>query len=68
MILDQTIGSARAEKHKAMTFLVVGSLWTALMTSALAIWSQPAWGMDSPLPVAARTAARTADQLMRPPA
>jgi hypothetical protein len=37
MILDQTIGSAGAEKHKATTLLVVCCLWTALMTSALAI-------------------------------
>jgi hypothetical protein len=37
MILDQTIGSAGAEKHKATTLLVVCCLWTPLMTSALAI-------------------------------
>jgi len=63
MILDQTIGSARAEKHKATTLLVVCCLWTALLASALAIWSQAAWGMDSPLWVAAKTS----DTLRLPP-
>jgi hypothetical protein len=63
MILDQTIGSARAEKHRATTLLVVCCLWTALMTSALAISSQAAWGMDSPSWVTAKTT----DRLRLPP-
>ena len=49
MISGQTLGSARAGNCKATTLLVVGSLWTASMTLALAILSQAAWGMDSPL-------------------
>jgi len=63
MILGETLGSARAEKHKATTLLVVCCLWTASMTSALAILSQAAWGMDSPL----WDTARTTDTLRLPP-
>ena len=63
MIPNQTIGSPRAEKQKATTLLVVCGLWTALMTSTLAIWSQAAWGSDSH----SRVEAKTADAMRLPP-
>jgi hypothetical protein len=64
MILDQTIGSARAEKRKTPTRRVLRHLLTALLASALAMPSMAAWGMDS----SPRTAAaKPGDMLPLPP-
>jgi len=47
MILDQNIGSARAEKPESATWRVVRPLLTALLASALAMPSVAARGMSS---------------------
>lgn len=64
MILDQDIGSARAEKPESPTRRVVRHLLTALLASALAMPSVAAWGMNS-APKAA--AAKSNDVLPLPP-
>ncbi len=64
MILDHTIGSARAERRKDFTGRVVRHVLTALLGSALALPSLAAWGMDTP-PNAA--AGRSGDVLPLPP-
>jgi hypothetical protein len=49
MILDQTIGSARAEKQNNPSARhVVRYLLTAMLASALAMPSLAVWGNDSP--------------------
>ena len=53
MILDQDIGSARAEKPETPTRRVVRHLLTALLASALAMPSVAAWGLNSALESAA---------------
>ena len=48
MILDQTIGSARAEKHKdAVAGRTMRNLITVLLATALTLPSLAAWGMES---------------------
>jgi hypothetical protein len=65
MILDQTIGSARAEKRKnRMTGRVIRNLMTALLASALTLPSLAAWGMESSRQQAA---AKPGDVLPLPP-
>jgi hypothetical protein len=65
MILDQTIGSARAEKHKnPVAHRIVRDVLTALFASALTLPSLAAWGMDSSPKEAA---AKTGDMLPLPP-
>jgi hypothetical protein len=55
MILDQTIGSARAEKHKNLVaHRIVRNLLTAILASALTLPSLAAWGMDSSPKAAAK--------------
>jgi hypothetical protein len=64
MILDQDIGSARAEKPESPTRGVVRHLLTALLASALAMPSVAAWGMNSASKAAA---AKSNDVLPLPP-
>jgi hypothetical protein len=64
MILDQNVGSARAEKPESPTPRVVRHLFTALLALALAMPSVAAWGMNS-APKAA--AAKSNDRLPLPP-
>jgi hypothetical protein len=65
MILDQTIGFARAEKHKVpIAHRIVRNLLTALLASALTLPSLAAWGIDS-LPKQA--AAKAGDMMPLPP-
>jgi hypothetical protein len=65
MILDQTIGSARAEKHKnPVAYRIVRNLLTAFLASALMLPSLAAWGMDSS---PKQAAAKTGDMLPLPP-
>ena len=64
MILDQTIGSARAEKHKnPVAHRIVRNLLTAVLASALTLPSLAAWGMDSS---PKQAAAKTGDMLPLP--
>jgi hypothetical protein len=64
MILDQTIGSARAEKHKNLVaHRIVRNLLKAFLASALTLPSLAAWGMDS----SPKAAAKTGDMLPLPP-
>ena len=64
MILDQTIGSARAEKHKnPVAHRIVRNLLKAFLASALTLPSLAAWGMDS----SPKAAAKTGDMLPLPP-
>lgn len=56
MILDQTIGSARAEKHQKGRSRVIRNLMTALLASALTLPSLAAWGTEnSPVRAVTRT-------------
>ena len=65
MILDHTIGSARAEKHKeAIARRIVRNLLTALMASALTLPSLAAREMDSS---PKQTAAKAGDMMPLPP-
>lgn len=48
MIMDHTIGSARAEKRKNSTQRLWRRLLTASLASALAMPSLAAWGLNSP--------------------
>lgn len=65
MILDQTIGSARAEKHKnPVAHRIVRNLLMAFLASALTLPSLAAWGMDSS---PKQAAAKTGDMLPLPP-
>ena len=63
MIMDHTIGSARAEKRKNSTRRLWRRLLTASLASALAMPSLAAWGLNSP----ARTTAIPADVRPSPP-
>ena len=63
MILDQTIGSARAEKRKdAVAGRAMRNLITVLLASALTLPSLAAWGMDS----SPKAAAKPGDMLPLP--
>jgi hypothetical protein len=65
MILDQTIGSARAEKHKnPLAHRIVRNVLTALLASALTLPSLAAWGMDSS---PKQAAAKAGDMMPLPP-
>ena len=65
MILDQTIGSARAEKHKVpIAHRIVRNLLTALLASALTLPSLAAWGIDSS---PKQAAAKAGDMMPLPP-
>ena len=65
MILDQTIGSARAEKHKnPVAHRIVRNVLTALLASALTLPSLAAWGMDSS---PKQAAAKAGDMMPLPP-
>ena len=65
MILDQTIGSARAEKHKnPVAHRIVRNLLTAILASALTLPSLAAWGMDSS---PKQAAAKAGDMMPLPP-
>jgi hypothetical protein len=65
MILDQTIGSARAEKQNdPIAHRIVRNLMTALLASALTLPSLTAWGMDSS---PKQAAAKTGDMMPLPP-
>jgi hypothetical protein len=47
MILDQTVGSARAERKNRVRGRVIRNLMTALLASVLTLPSLAAWGMES---------------------
>src|ERR1700740_3119195 len=65
MILDQTIASARAEKHKdAVAGRVMRNLMTSVLASALTLPSLAAWGMESS---PKQAAAKAGDLLPLPP-
>ncbi|WFU39524.1 hypothetical protein QA640_35000 [Bradyrhizobium sp. CB82] len=65
MIRDQTIGSARAEKHKKhITSRVTRNMLTALLASALTLPSLAAWGIESS---PQQAAAKSGDMLPLPP-
>ncbi|MCA6125229.1 hypothetical protein J6500_25530 [Bradyrhizobium sp. WSM 1704] len=65
MIRDQTISSARAEKHKKrITGRAIRNVMTALLAAVLMLPSLAAWGIESsPQPAAARAG----DMLPLPP-
>jgi hypothetical protein len=65
MILDQTIGSARAEKHKnPVAHRIVRNVLTASLASALTLPSLAPWGMDSS---PKQAAAKAGDMMPLPP-
>jgi hypothetical protein len=65
MILDQTIGSARAEKHKdAVAGRAMQNLITVLLASALTLPSLAAWGLESS---SKQAAAKAGNMLPLPP-